>query len=172
MCDMKWRLDRRGFTLIELLAVIVILAVIIAITVPNMLDSLDGEKTKALWVSSKSVADGYASLGMDSEKLGNISLTSSWQCLGDIKNTSDSTSQYYNKTLLELMEIDDVRNLQLMGPVINDGEEPTSDRYCSAIRNNDGKVEVLLVAKNGTDSAVRDKAVTYAFSTDNNGKTK
>lgn len=51
------RLNNKGFTLIELLAVIVILAIVVAITIPSVLSSINGAKTKAYKTSLNTIAD-------------------------------------------------------------------------------------------------------------------
>lgn len=42
------KLNRKGFTLIELLAVVVILAVILVVTIPSVLDTMDEARQKSL----------------------------------------------------------------------------------------------------------------------------
>ena len=51
------KLNNKGFTLIELLAVIVILAIVVAITIPSVLSSIDNTRKKAFQTSVDTVAD-------------------------------------------------------------------------------------------------------------------
>lgn len=51
------KLNNKGFTLIELLAVIVILAIVVAITIPSVLSSINGAKKKAYKTSLNTMAD-------------------------------------------------------------------------------------------------------------------
>lgn len=51
------RLNNKGFTLIELLAVIVILAIVVAITIPAVLSSINGARSSAFETTAKTVAD-------------------------------------------------------------------------------------------------------------------
>ncbi len=165
----RYGLNNKGFTLVELLAVIVILGVILLITVPTMLGTMDNAKVSAINSHAKGISGEYSNrLGQESisgtNELGSISLTSSWQCIGNLTNGG--------KNILKVMGYDD-GGLQLTGTLITDGVEPSDDSYCSAIRKPDnGNIEVLLVAKNGGKFAVSGKKVTYAFSTDDTGKTK
>lgn len=51
------KLNNKGFTLIELLAVIVILAIVVAITIPAVLSSINGARSSAFETTAKTVAD-------------------------------------------------------------------------------------------------------------------
>ncbi len=51
------KLNNKGFTLIELLAVIVILAIVVAITIPSVLSSINGARKKAYKTSLNTMAD-------------------------------------------------------------------------------------------------------------------
>ena len=51
------RLNNKGFTLIELLAVIVILAIVVAITIPAVLSSINSARTSAFETTAKTVGD-------------------------------------------------------------------------------------------------------------------
>jgi len=53
------KMNRKGFTLIELLAVIVVLAIILVITVPSILNTLGGTRQDAFDASANSVADWF-----------------------------------------------------------------------------------------------------------------
>lgn len=51
------KLNNKGFTLIELLAVIVILAIVVAITIPAVLSSINNARSSAFQTSVNTVAD-------------------------------------------------------------------------------------------------------------------
>lgn len=51
------RLNKKGFTLIELLAVIVILAVVMVVTIPSVLNSMAGARQKQFENAIKSIED-------------------------------------------------------------------------------------------------------------------
>ena len=53
---MKDRLNKKGFTLVELLAVIIILALVMVLVIPNVLDASSGAKEKSLRVYAERVA--------------------------------------------------------------------------------------------------------------------
>lgn len=52
-------LNRKGFTLIELLAVIVILAVVMVVTIPSILNSMDKARETQLQNAADSVAEWF-----------------------------------------------------------------------------------------------------------------
>ena len=53
------RLNNKGFTLVELLAVIIILAVVVGITIPAVLSTVNGAKESAFKTASKTAADWF-----------------------------------------------------------------------------------------------------------------
>ena len=53
------KLNRKGFTLIELLAVIVILAIILVVTVPNIISSINDARISSIHNLAKSTATTY-----------------------------------------------------------------------------------------------------------------
>ena len=163
------KLNRKGFTLIELLAVIVIMAIILIVTVPNIIQSISDARVSSLHNLAVSAANTYntayaqdlLATSDDKKVLGKMpnSINNAWQCIGDITTTGKTLA-----SVLGLTEKDVVLTA-------NDQEVPrepfadniTSD-FCSAIKINDtGKVEIILVAAVGGKFDVAGKVV-YAYS--------
>ena len=67
------KLNRKGFTLVELLAVIVILAIIMVITIPTVLNSMGGAKQEAFDTAVLTVQD-YMKKQIEACSLGNYDL--------------------------------------------------------------------------------------------------
>ena len=53
------RLNRKGFTLIELLAVIVILAVVLVVTIPSVIDTMNDARAKSLQNAANTVEEWF-----------------------------------------------------------------------------------------------------------------
>lgn len=165
------KLNRKGFTLIELLAVIVIMAIILVVTVPNIISSINDARVSSIWNLAKSAAETYdkafaQDLISTNKILGNIpdKLTTKWQCLDDV--VADPAAE--GETGITLMSVLELST----NDIVTDGTEPLeklkdmtkNDTYCSAIRlTSTGSAEVLLVAKTTGKFYVAQK-VTYAVS--------
>lgn len=165
------KLNRKGFTLIELLAVIVIMAIILIVTVPNIINSISDARVSSIHNLAVSVANTYDNayaqdLLATNKTLGNIpeSMRTTWQCIGDLK----SSTAYNTRELAEILGLTSV-------DVVLTGDEPAetldenalkgvTTSTCSAIRMKNGNAEVLLVAANGGRFYVAQKH-TYALST-------
>ena len=173
------KLNRKGFTLIELLAVIVIMAIILIVTVPNIIQSINDARVNSIHNLAVSVANTYdTAYGQDliasseNKILGNIpeNMKGTWQCIGDF--ASDGRLKT-NKSLAEVLGLSDT-DVVLNGTVpaedltVEDNLKAitsvTSGPTCSAIRLKNGAAEVLLVATNGGRFYVA-QYHTYALST-------
>ena len=184
MIKMKMKgLNNKGFTLIELLAVIVILALVVGITVPSVLNSMNSSRISTLHTNAVSFANWYNETVAQDELLASDDKTiaasvaqsiaqgdGSWQCLDTIYVDGGSTGT----TLAQAYDLSG-SNFKL------DGDPPSNDETnntptvgsgsCSAIRVNGGKIEVLLVANPEGRYNVNSYVVTYAISSEDNGCT-
>jgi len=159
------KLNRKGFTLIELLAVIVILAIILVVTVPNIIQSINDARINSIHNLAVSAANTYnTAYGQDlvatagNKVLGNIpeKITSNWQCIGTLDSAAD-------KKLSEVLGISS-NDVVLTGTVPSEtGLTNIKKDHCSAIRIHNGGAEVILVASEGGRFYVAQK-VTYAYS--------
>ena len=170
------KLNRKGFTLIELLAVIVIMAIILIVTVPNIIQSINDARVSSLHNLTVSTAGSFENvyaqdlLVTDPAKkaLGDIVVGSDWTCLNDTKLTSKVGSK---RSLADVLGIP-ATDIKLDGTVHNKTAAPTSTTVkaatCSAVRVVNGNVEFVLIAKAGGRFAVAGKTV-YAYSKDSAG---
>ena len=175
------KLNRKGFTLIELLAVIVIMAIILIVTVPNIIQSINDARTNSIHNLAVSVANTYdTAYGQDlvasstTKVLGNIPeyMTSSWQCIGDLTPTKNASITKSLPEVLGLNSTDVILEGTVPGGTSNAMTateleaivSTTAAPTCSAIRLRNGAAEVLLVAANGGRFYVA-QYHTYALST-------
>jgi len=155
------KLNRKGFTLIELLAVIVIMAIILVVTVPNIINSISDARVNSIHNLAVSVANTYDTIAAqdliaESKQLTGKAATATWTCISDAQ-----------ATLLGL-STNDVK-LASDENVADEYSEATKTTGCSAIRlNTTGGAEVLLVAQTGGKFAVSGANV-YALSTEDAG---
>lgn len=162
------KLNRKGFTLIELLAVIVILAIIVVVTVPTIINTISDARVSSIWNLAGSVANSYDTMAAQdllatNKVLDGIQATTTWQCIGDIKNNDGS------KTLAGVLGLSS-NDLNLATTGVNTTDVKTST--CSAIRLNStsGGAEVFLLANSsGGKFNISGKKV-YALSTEDEGK--
>ena len=89
------KLNSKGFTLVELLAVIVILALVLVLTIPNVLNAMNNSRISSIHSKAKSVANWYSESiladGLTTNEADKIiptaianQITSSWKCIGAI----------------------------------------------------------------------------------------
>ena len=125
------KLNNKGFTLIELLAVIVILAIIMVVTIPNILTNIDTNKKKMFNTSADTVAkwveDQYGLYQLGDEGLSN-----------NFKTIIDgSTSKCSNTCTLDTAALNAA------------GVKGSNYTSASFTINNSGRACVTLVANNG-----------------------
>ena len=91
------KLNRKGFTLIELLAVIVIMAIILIVTVPNIIQSINDARTNSIHNLAVSAANTYNTTysqdQLASDKiLGTLpeQINGEWKCIGAINLTDEN----------------------------------------------------------------------------------
>ena len=175
-------LNNKGFTLIELLAVIVILALVVGITVPSVLNSMNSSRISTLHTNAVSFANWYNETVAQDELLASDDKTiaasvaqsiaqenGSWKCLKDIDidGEGDGTT-----TLAQAYDLSESNFKITTGTAPTGTGVPTvSANTCSAIRSIDGKIEVLLVANPEGRYNVNSYVVTYAISSEDNGCT-
>lgn len=149
-------MNRKGFTLIELLAVIVLLGLVLVVTVPSVIGSVNNSKISSLHTMAKEYAKWYDRVSVE-DKLSNGSklnkATEDWSCIKSI-DTKNIYGLSEDDIALE-GSISDLNN-------INSGT-------CSAIRLVNGKAEVLLVAKKDGKFDANGTNVTYALSSASKG---
>lgn len=166
------KLNRKGFTLIELLAVIVILAIIIALVFPQITNVIDNSKISTIHSNAKGIvswwnttisADAIVSDESQRQIPSDIpdKITTTWQCVGSITSTKKPGATF--ASVAGISESDYV--------LTGTAEESVKSDTCSAVRYSDAtrELEVLLVAASGGKNYIAGK-VTYAFSTDDSGK--
>ena len=182
------KLNRKGFTLIELLAVIIIMAIILVVTVPNIIQSINDARASSLHNLAVSSAGTYDKLFAQdlvatNKILGNIpeKLSSSWQCIGAFKSGTDGNGSDENLAEILGLSVNDVvlGNKSTAPANIPDENKIKIDATtkkssitkdtCSAIRLNNGSAEVILVASNGGRFYVA-QYITYAYSKDTAAK--
>lgn len=168
------KLDRKGFTLIELLAVIVILAIIIALVFPQIMNVIDNSKISTIHSNAKSVVNWWETTTSADAIISDESqrqipadliekLNNSWQCVDAVVSENGSS-------FAKLAGLSDT-DYAMGSDYSNSGLPNTVGKTtCSAVKlNASGQLEVLLVAASGGKNYIAGK-VTYAFSTDDGGK--
>ena len=129
------KLNRKGFTLIELLAVVVIMAVILVVTIPSVLTSMNNAKKNQLQNATDSVAEWFSK----QYELDKYGLEGTEKAYNDFKpTTSDKT---FDRT---------GGSVALVAAGISKPGD-NLDLAASKIKINEtnGKICVTLVAKSG-----------------------
>ena len=139
------KLNRKGFTLVELLAIIVILAVILVITVPQVFKAVDNSKKSSLessatalvkWYNTTKAADALVTSASD-KVLASYDATTTRQCLDDAFFTkAEVGSADYNTGTGSLADTFTNANIAI----------GTCSHYYKTAA---GSVVFVLVAKNG-----------------------
>ena len=164
------KLNRKGFTLIELLAVIVIMAIILIVTVPNIIQSIGDARVNSIHNLAVSAANTYnTAYGQDlvatasNKVLGNIpeKISSTWQCIGAFKPGANGNGSDKDLATVLGLNASDVVLGDKNGTVPGAGD--ITQTTCSAIRLNNGGAEVVLVAANGGRFYVAQQ-ITFAYS--------
>ena len=180
------KLNRKGFTLVELLAVIVILAIIVGIVFPQIMNSINNSRVSAIHTSAKEIVRWWenavaadALITVESERQIPIDMLSGttgvqqnkWKCLDEVTGNGKSLFEIAGLSANDLVTASGVTGATISDNLVPSGTTVTNTT-CSAIRYNDaGGVDVLLVAKNGGRYYVSGK-VTYGYSNDANGVSK
>ena len=162
------KLNRKGFTLIELLAVIVLLAVVLAVTIPNVLKSMRSARLTQLHNLAVSVAKWYDeaaesdSLDLGNSILGDAKITDNgWHKLDKIARIYGLSNEdiYYNNSSSDFeFKVDNSGKITL-------ANNKNLEDMNSLIRiNENGKAEVLLIATDNGKFDTNGTDMTYAFS--------
>ena len=173
------RRKKKRFTLIELLAVIVILALIMAVVIPNVTWSLNNSKLSTLHSKEKSLTNSFSEAIITHQFASDMSGITSHITDDDV-NKIETTSGLVclnglSSTLKKFVELNDT-DYVLGGTPLAGNADPSStnmrnaaSNVCSAVRTKDGVVEVVLVAKSGGRFFYPGKTITYAWSVDTKG---
>ena len=132
------KINNKGFTLVELLAIIIILAIILMITIPAVLGTIENSKKKSIenqavavkkwWNTTKASDELDPATAVISQ-----SPTASWSCI------TTATA-----ALAKISGTDFV--ISTTGAPASDSAS-VSGTTCSAVRINNGDVEIWLVTK-------------------------
>lgn len=181
------KLNRKGFTLIELLAVIVIMAIIVVVTVPTIINTIADARVNSIWNLAKATANSYNNIVAQdmlatNPVLSEIELGKYWKCIGDTSNRGGLEVDLVSILDLPITDLnlgdidggkyDDDTDINFPGNLLEPPIDYLTENTCSLIRlNDDGNVEIFLVAKKGGKFDVAGKVV-YAFSSSDKGGTK
>ena len=178
------KLNNKGFTLIELLAVIVILALIMVIAIPQVLNSINNSRVSALHSEARSIVDAYSNAYMSDQlasSTGELSVitgtinkgvkvgatgNASWKCINDVEGFA--TWAGLKETEYKLSGTAPAGTKS--GTTLSNAIGTVSSSTCSAVRKiNDGKIEIFLVANPNGRFQSGNGTITYAYSEDSNG---
>ena len=151
------KLNRKGFTLIELLAVIVVLAIVLVVTIPSVLRSVNNARVKSLENSANAVADW-------------LTRQSELAAIADTGITDDEVDEIFADLVVQdewLEAKDSAHKMEIDGDI---GSYPdlllknagfgggVEDASAEVWRNND-KICVKLIPREGSNSKSRFKGV-------------
>jgi len=157
------KLNRKGFTLIELLAVIVIMAIILVVTIPTILNSISDARISSIQNLAVSTANSYNTIAANdliavTPQLSTAqTVGTNWVCINE-----------------ELAKVLDLPTTDVIIDEDGTAVDPSTTSNvvagtCSAIKvNASGKAEVLLVATASGKFANAGSTV-YGLSTAPNG---
>lgn len=94
------KLNKKGFTLVELLAVIVVLAIIMVLTLPTIMNSMSSARQSTFLLYANRMLDTAA------DKYQSDALLGSGKTCYTIKELNgENTSNYKGKVLISMMEL-------------------------------------------------------------------
>ena len=79
--------SKRGFTLIEIMIVVLIIAVLLAIAIPNFMKARDTSRTKACVANLRQIESAQMQWAMDKKEAGTATVTMTDICPDYIKDT-------------------------------------------------------------------------------------
>ena len=160
------KLNRKGFTLIELLAVIVIMAIILVVTVPTIINSISDARVNSIWNLAVSTANSYNTMAANdllatNKVLEDKEASEDWTCI------STDQAELFDLSATDV-NLTGTTGISTSVPTVTNNGELDSDSIvgttCSAIRlKSNGNAEVLLVAANGGKFYISNKT-TYGLS--------
>ena len=142
-------MNRKGFTLIELLAVIVLIAIIGIITVPNLLNTVDSSKEESYDILIKNIVTASKTYYEECE-YGDLSDSKygEYACTIDSeKKITITLSALANTGFLSVKDVDENNKKQVLDPTNNNN---ISDCQITITKNIDEKYKVTYtITPNG-----------------------
>lgn len=145
------KLNRRGFTLIELLAVVVIMAVILVVTIPSVLTSMNDAKEKQLQNATQAVEDWYTKqneLSILGDTLGTESVDQAYLNFKENDYSSSSRKNFFDYNPDGLSQLPGEAALKAAG-ISNVSENIDLSKSTIWRSGTTKKICIVLVAKQG-----------------------